>query len=163
MLHSDSQMTDSLNLFLWLILFGSWFKAGDMSIGKGELDSIQNKMIRRIYESPGKQYANLMRSILSLTGDPAFSTDWQTHRVHRVAMANFWRTFHHDGKINPGWWGCGCMRIAQPFHYIYHLVPSRLFGPKWHYRLRSLPFQGPKKYRFPGPPNPIPLATCLAV
>jgi hypothetical protein len=72
-----------------------------MSIGKGELDSIQNKMIRSIYESPGKQYANLMRTILSLTGDPAFSTDWQTHRVHRVAMATFWRTFHHDGKINP--------------------------------------------------------------
>ncbi len=27
------------------------------------------------------------------------------HRVHRVATATFWRTFHHDGKISPGWWG----------------------------------------------------------
>jgi hypothetical protein len=27
------------------------------------------------------------------------------HRVHRVATATFWRTFHNDGKISPGWWG----------------------------------------------------------
>jgi|688.fasta_scaffold1718399_1 hypothetical protein len=26
------------------------------------------------------------------------------HRIHRVAMAAFWRsTFHHEGKISPGW------------------------------------------------------------
>jgi hypothetical protein len=25
------------------------------------------------------------------------------HRVHRVATAAFWRTFHHEGKISPGW------------------------------------------------------------
>ncbi len=25
--------------------------------------------------------------------------------THRVATAAFWRTFHHDGKISPGWWG----------------------------------------------------------
>ena len=36
------------------------------------------------------------------------------HRVHRVAMATFWRTFHHDGKINPAWWGWGVH--ARPFH-----------------------------------------------
>jgi hypothetical protein len=24
-----------------------------------------------------------------------------THRVHRVAMTTFWRTYHHDGKISP--------------------------------------------------------------
>ncbi len=29
------------------------------------------------------------------------------HRLHRVAPATFWRTFHHDGKIGPGWWGWG--------------------------------------------------------
>ncbi len=27
------------------------------------------------------------------------------HRVHRVAMATFWHTFHHDGKISPAKWG----------------------------------------------------------
>jgi hypothetical protein len=26
-------------------------------------------------------------------------------RVHRVAMATFWRTFHLDGKISPAWCG----------------------------------------------------------
>ncbi len=29
------------------------------------------------------------------------------HRVHRVATSAFWRTFHHEGKISPGWWGGG--------------------------------------------------------
>jgi hypothetical protein len=29
------------------------------------------------------------------------------HRVHRVATSTFWCTFHHDGKICPGWWGWG--------------------------------------------------------
>jgi hypothetical protein len=27
--------------------------------------------------------------------------------THRVANATFWRTFHHDGKISPAWWGWG--------------------------------------------------------
>jgi hypothetical protein len=41
------------------------------------------------------------------------------HRVYRVATAALWRTFHHEGKISPGWcvWG-GCR--PTPFHYIYH-------------------------------------------
>jgi hypothetical protein len=36
--------------------------------------------------------------------------------THRVAIADFWRTFHHDGKISPSWWGWGCTPI--PFHSI---------------------------------------------
>ncbi len=27
--------------------------------------------------------------------------------IHRVAMTDFWRSFHHEGIINPGWWGWG--------------------------------------------------------
>ncbi len=27
--------------------------------------------------------------------------------THRVAIADFWRISHHDGKISPGWWGWG--------------------------------------------------------
>ncbi len=34
--------------------------------------------------------------------------------TYRVATAAFWRTFHHDGKISPGWWGCGGAR-PPPF------------------------------------------------
>jgi hypothetical protein len=26
-----------------------------------------------------------------------------SHRVHRVATTAFCRTFHHEGKISPGW------------------------------------------------------------
>ncbi len=29
------------------------------------------------------------------------------HRVQRVVTAAFWRTFHLEGKISPGWWGWG--------------------------------------------------------
>ncbi len=42
--------------------------------------------------------------------------DRSGHRVHRVAMAAFWRTFHHEGKISPGWRGGGW--TPTPFHYI---------------------------------------------
>ncbi len=45
------------------------------------------------------------------------------HRVHRVATATFWRTFHHDGKIaQPGVGGGGFTPTL--FHYIYHHVQS---------------------------------------
>jgi hypothetical protein len=30
-------------------------------------------------------------------------------------MANFWRTFHHDGKICPGWWWWGGGARPPPF------------------------------------------------
>ncbi len=40
------------------------------------------------------------------------------HRVQRVATAAFWRTFSHECKISPGWWGWGC--TPTPSHYIYH-------------------------------------------
>jgi hypothetical protein len=33
-------------------------------------------------------------------------------KTHRVAMATFWRIFHHDGKLSPSWWGWGVH--AQP-------------------------------------------------
>jgi hypothetical protein len=36
------------------------------------------------------------------------------HRVHRVAAAAFWRTFHHEGKISPGWRGWG-VHTHSPF------------------------------------------------
>jgi hypothetical protein len=43
------------------------------------------------------------------------------HRVHRVATATFWSTFHHDGKISPGWrWEC----TPTPFRYTYPHVQS---------------------------------------
>ncbi len=34
--------------------------------------------------------------------------------THRVAMADFCRTFHRDGKISPGWWEWGVARLP-PF------------------------------------------------
>jgi hypothetical protein len=39
--------------------------------------------------------------------------------TRRVATAAFWRTFHHDGKISPGWWGGGVyMPIPFPIFTI---------------------------------------------
>jgi hypothetical protein len=40
--------------------------------------------------------------------------------AHRAAMATFWRTFHHDGKISSAWWGWGGGVTPYPFHSIYH-------------------------------------------
>jgi hypothetical protein len=39
--------------------------------------------------------------------------------THRVAMATFWRTFRHDGKISPSWWGWGGV----------HALPLSLYLP----------------------------------
>jgi hypothetical protein len=44
----------------------------------------------------------------------------------------FWRTFHHDGKISPGWWGRGGgLHTSTPnlFHYIHHHVQSYRYAP----------------------------------
>jgi hypothetical protein len=38
------------------------------------------------------------------------------HRVHRVATAAFWRTFSHEGKIGPGWWGWGVHAHPPSLH-----------------------------------------------
>jgi hypothetical protein len=39
----------------------------------------------------------------------------------RVAMATFWRTFHHDGKISPAWlWGGGVYALPLSLY-----LPSR--------------------------------------
>jgi hypothetical protein len=40
--------------------------------------------------------------------------------THRVAIADFWHTFHHEGKISPGWCGCGA-HAHPPFN----ILPSR--------------------------------------
>ncbi len=37
-----------------------------------------------------------------------------TQSTQRVATAALWRTFHHDGKISPGW--CGWMS-ARPLPF----------------------------------------------
>jgi hypothetical protein len=45
------------------------------------------------------------------------------HRVYRVATAALWRTFHHEGKISPGWcvWG-----DARPPPFITFTITSKV-------------------------------------
>ncbi len=50
-----------------------------------------------------------------------------TEYTHRVAMVTFWRTFHHDEKISPAWWGC----TPTSFHCIYHHVQSCSVRSSW--------------------------------
>jgi hypothetical protein len=49
---------------------------------------------------------------------PFFSVNWPfvflRHRVYRVAMATFRRTFRHEDKIRPSWWWLGGAR-PPPF------------------------------------------------
>jgi hypothetical protein len=47
---------------------------------------------------------------------------YQIQSAHRVAMAVFWRIFHHDGKISPACWEWGC--TLTPFHSIYNYEQS---------------------------------------
>jgi hypothetical protein len=54
------------------------------------------------------------------------------HRVHRVATAAFWSTFHHVGKISPG-----LMRVggARPSPFIKFTITSKVavyIPAEWH-------------------------------
>ncbi len=40
--------------------------------------------------------------------------------THRVEMADFWRSFHHVGKISPGWWGWGVHPLSISLHLTSH-------------------------------------------
>ncbi len=69
------------------------------------------------------------------------SSIWRTwcaclnHKVHSVATTAFWRTFSHEGKISPGWWGWG--RMPTPSHYIYHHQYSCSVRSSWVGRLTN--------------------------
>ncbi len=52
--------------------------------------------------------------------------------THRVVTAAFWRIFHHDGKIIPGWWGW--WRI--------HALPLSLYLPSRERFWRTLQLRG---------------------
>ncbi len=54
-------------------------------------------------------------------------TLYKPQSEHKVAIAYFWSTFHHDGKIRPGWWGC--RGTTTFFHSTYHHVQSAVYAP----------------------------------
>ncbi len=69
------------------------------------------------------------------------------HRVHRVATVTFFRTFHHDRKIIPGWWGGGGARCTPtPCHSIYHQVQSCGLRSSW--KGRYIPLFLPYPYMY---------------
>ncbi len=53
--------------------------------------------------------------------------------THRVEMADFWRSFHHGGKISQGWWGWEVHALPL-FHSIYHYVRSCSVRSSWESR-----------------------------
>jgi hypothetical protein len=62
--------------------------------------------------------------------DNIYTQSWSAllgwdHRVHRVAMATFWLTFHYNGKIR----GRGC--TLSPFHSLYHHEQSCSVRSSW--------------------------------
>ncbi len=60
-----------------------------------------------------------LHSFLSL---PFLTSQSPTKSTRRAAMAPVWRTFHHDGKISPAWWGWGVHAHALSFTIS---IPSR--------------------------------------
>ncbi len=61
---------------------------------------------------------------------------WISQSTHGVAIADFWRTFYHEGKIRPGWWGWGVH--THPFHCSYHHVQSCSVRSSWEGRYHRL-------------------------
>jgi hypothetical protein len=62
-----------------------------------------------------KNWFQVTRTTTKLVSHPISMEKPQS--THKVAMAEIWRTFHHDGKICPGWWG-GRRCTPTPFHSI---------------------------------------------
>jgi hypothetical protein len=61
-----------------------------------------------------------------------YSPDSRAQSTHRVAMATFWRIFHHDGKISQACWGWGVHALLPTsFHYMYHHVQSSGVRSSW--------------------------------
>ncbi len=48
------------------------------------------------------------------------------HRAHWVAVATLWRTFHHDGKISPAWWGWGEHSLPLSLYLLSRVVGTLL-------------------------------------
>ncbi len=71
--------------------------------------------------------------------DNSLFTCGSHHRVHRVATATSWHTFHHDGKISLGWWGWGVhAHLPTPLHSVYHHVQSCSVRTSWEGRYTHL-------------------------
>ncbi len=51
--------------------------------------------------------------------------------THRLALATFWRTFHHDGKFSPAWWGWGVHADPLSLYSIYHHVQRCKARSSW--------------------------------
>ncbi len=60
------------------------------------------------------------------------SWSYRSQITHRMAFGAFWRTFHNDRKISPGWWG-GRGVHAHPLtlQYSYHHVQSCSVRSSW--------------------------------
>jgi len=47
---------------------------------------------------------------------------WESAGLHTTeytqSVAAAWRTFHHDGKISPGWWGWGVHAHSLPLYFL---------------------------------------------
>ncbi len=61
--------------------------------------------------------------------------------THRVAIADFCRTSHHDGKISPGWWAGGALPLPiQPTTIMCKVAVSLLLRGRCTPSISSLPY-----------------------
>jgi hypothetical protein len=86
----------------------------------------------------------------------------RNHRVdtQRVAMATFWRTFHHDGKFSQAWWGWG---DARPPPFTLSTITSKVVVyPHLRGQIHSLFLLYPYMYSvvWTTPPPPPPTGSC---
>jgi hypothetical protein len=96
--------------------------------------------------------SRMVRQNLCLAGsicsqENTLAGDWYPPQsTHRVVIANFWRTSHHDGKISPGWWEWGVH--AHPLStYDHHVRSCSVYAPaerqihSLYFTISSLPFK----------------------
>ncbi len=94
-----SPWTETQAISIWLCVWISWWKLVELYVGVGAL----------------LQRCESGDSFLCAHCTVHSTMKWRAHRVHRVANAAFWRIFHHEGKISPGWWEWGGGASPPPF------------------------------------------------
>jgi hypothetical protein len=52
--------------------------------------------------SPARFLSSILLYLYLLTHPQRYLYICKEYHIHRVAMATYWRIFHHDGKVSPG-------------------------------------------------------------
>ncbi len=120
--------------FLFLVTLYKQFSLGNLSVKQAKISVLKAKLV----------WISAPAAILPATSYKYIHrrSCFAPRSTHSVAMATFWPTFHHDGKIRPAWRGWGMYALPLSL-----CLPSRA---KLWYTLQRTARKIPFIYSFSG-------------